>query len=131
VSAELFCLDLRPTGEGLPGNSRRKAQVILPRQETAQAKHVHAVSGADERPHVEQVEFPRKLMIRMNGDGVLLAVVVRFEDVDAALEHEEEIDGPVSAVEQRGAAGQSLIGAVLRKPRRHFIAQARKGLSRA
>ena len=77
---------------------------------------------------VEQVEFAGELALGMDREDVRLASGVEVEDLDVALEHEEEVDRALAALEHQRALGQPLLGAVGRDPRRHLLAQPWDGL---
>ena len=77
---------------------------------------------------VEQVEFAGELALGMDREDVRLASGVEVEDLDVALEHEEEVDRALAALEDERALREPFLGAVGRNPRGHLLAQPREGL---
>ena len=77
---------------------------------------------------VEQVELARELPLAVGGEDVGPPVLVEVEDLDRALEHEEEVDAPLATLEQERALRHPFLGPVAGQPCRHLLAQAREGL---
>ncbi|HEY0525043.1 MAG TPA: hypothetical protein VGD08_16735 [Stellaceae bacterium] len=85
-------------------------------------------AGNEDLAIVEQVEFARELAVGVHREDVFRAVLVVVEDLDRALDHEEEIDASLAPLEDRRAFRQALLGAVGGDPRRHLLAEPREGL---
>ena len=54
--------------------------------------------------------------------------LVEVEDLDVALEHEEEVDAALAALEDERPLREPFLRAVGHNPRRHLLAQTREGL---
>ena len=77
---------------------------------------------------VEEVEFAAELARVVHGEHLGMAVEVVVEDLDRAVEDEEEVDPPLAPLEHQRPARYILLGPVAREPARRLGAEARKRL---
>ena len=115
------------------------ADVGLVGDQPAELRPVHAHDPARHRGAavhqdlavVEEVELAGELALAMGVEHALGAVVVGLEDLDAAFEHEEEVDAALAAREHRRAGGQRLFLAVAGDARGHLHREPGEGLGLA
>ena len=77
---------------------------------------------------VEQVHLAGELPRAVDGDHVLAAMRSSLEDLDRALEHQEEVDAALAALEQRGPIRHALLRPVTADALEHVVVQARERL---
>ena len=77
---------------------------------------------------VELVQLAGELPGGVNREHIGMAGVIEVEDLDRAVEHQEEVDAALAAREQQGILGQPFLDAVGRETGGHLLAQPRESL---
>ena len=85
-------------------------------------------TGDEDLSIVEQVELAGELPFAVHVKDVGLAILIEVEDLDIALEHEEEVPASLTALEDERPLREPFLRAVGHDPRRHLLAQTRESL---